>query len=251
MIRIRKPTQAPTVLATDGDTETQNNCRAYLANQRAYKKGTAKFKFDSSIYGHPTVKEELKDAQHKKCAFCESFIMHVQPGDVEHFRPKAAIGLAKGRVRRPGYYWLAYDWDNLLLACEECNRRHKRNAFPLLKGSRRARSHLDNIATELPFFIHPGAENPETEIAFREHVPYPRNNSVRGRRTINALGLKRKELMSFREEHIRTLKVLRDALVALPPGTQREKVKAHLARAQQDEQQFSAMARCFPARQPL
>lgn len=51
---------------------------------------------------------------------------------VEHFRPKGGWRQSPGQpIEQPGYYWLAYEWSNLFLACGPCNSRHKRNLFPL------------------------------------------------------------------------------------------------------------------------
>jgi hypothetical protein len=35
------------------------------------------FEFDGGIYGHRSVKDALREAQHGKCAFCESKIAHI------------------------------------------------------------------------------------------------------------------------------------------------------------------------------
>src|SRR5262245_37503875 len=80
-------------------------------------------------------------AQFGKCGFCESPILETYPGDVEHYRPKSAISALRddvdalgqqrealagitGRltdtVSSTGYYWLAYEWSNYLLACSVC-----------------------------------------------------------------------------------------------------------------------------------
>nr|WP_239015299.1 AAA family ATPase [Archangium violaceum] len=83
-----------------------------------------------------------KDEARGKCAFCESQLAHISYGDVEHFRPKAGWRQEEGGpLGRPGYYWLAYEWTNLFLACTLCNQQFKRNLFPLRTPSRRARSH--------------------------------------------------------------------------------------------------------------
>jgi uncharacterized protein (TIGR02646 family) len=68
-----------------------------------------------------------------KCAYCESKFTVSQPGDVEHFRPKGRVvddnfkpirvqHPKKGEIEHPGYYWLAYEWKNLLPSCADCNR---------------------------------------------------------------------------------------------------------------------------------
>lgn len=246
MIRVRKPSSAPAILTTRGAAEKKKNCDEYVRHRGDYRNGKRTFEFDRAIYGGDAVKGALSKAQHEKCAFCESKITHVQYGDVEHFRPKKGF-LRGGALIRPGYYWLAYDWDNLLLACQICNQRHKRNAFPLLRGSRRARSHLGSIANEKPKFVHPGEEDPTAEIGFRDHVPYPKNGSARGRATIHGLGLARRPLMDKRAERLDLIGALRDLARKSPPSPQRAKAEDLLRKAQEDDAEFAAMIRAFLA----
>lgn len=125
----------------------------------AYEAGERTFEFDKNIYGHKEVKDQLIKIQNYKCCFCEAKIGHIDDGDVEHFRPKRAYKQKKGNaLQYPGYYWLAYNWDNLFLACTKCNGRNKLNLFPLINASNRATSHLKNITDENPIFIHPANE---------------------------------------------------------------------------------------------
>ncbi len=246
MIRINKPSTAPAILSSDGTTETKDHCDAYIRDQPAYQDGTKTFEFKRTIYADDSVKAALVTAQHGKCAFCESRITHDQPGDVEHFRPKK--GIARGKsLSRPGYYWLAYDWENLLFACALCNRRHKRNSFPLLPGSPKARSHVDVVSKEQPLFIHPANEEPETMIGFRAHIPYARGGNIRARQTIQELGLKRKELMEVRAKHLARLRLLVEAASKLPRGSVRAKIEKHLQEATHDSEPFSSMVRSFLA----
>jgi hypothetical protein len=75
-----------------------------------------------------------------KCVYCESYLDDFQRGDVEHFRPKMGVtdendapvyltdengnkivNEANDPIPHPGYYWLAYEWTNLLPACTFCN----------------------------------------------------------------------------------------------------------------------------------
>src|SRR5437016_1604606 len=123
MIPIVKPA-APAVLVTRGPAATQQLCDAYQSAPADYQRGTKTFAFDASLYGAATVKDTLRIAQHKKCAFCESYFAHVGFGDVEHFRPKAGYKQRDSdELKRPGYYWLAYDWSNLFYSCQLCNQR--------------------------------------------------------------------------------------------------------------------------------
>jgi hypothetical protein len=83
-----------------------------------------------------------------KCAYCECGKPARWPVQVEHFRPKGAvtyrldtqgplqtartIDAAGNQIDHPGYFWLAYDWRNLLPCCARCNSAKGKNTqFPL------------------------------------------------------------------------------------------------------------------------
>lgn len=81
---------------------------------------------------------------HGKCAYCETLIVASHPGDLDHFRPKGRVTGFSGTVTvkdehgldvpHPGYYWLAYDFRNLLPSCEDCNRPNKGRSGGLRVG---------------------------------------------------------------------------------------------------------------------
>jgi hypothetical protein len=72
-----------------------------------------------------------------KCAYCESPLEFDRyKGDAEHFRPKGSVTVVDAggvrtrprctlpdgvEIEHPGYFWLAYDWRNLVPACSFCN----------------------------------------------------------------------------------------------------------------------------------
>ncbi|MCP4163379.1 MAG: hypothetical protein GY760_25250, partial [Deltaproteobacteria bacterium] len=71
------------------------------------------------VYANKEVKKTLIKLCNSKCAYCESKFLHVYVGDVEHFRPKGKV--SNREASKPGYYWLASSWNNLLLSCRNCN----------------------------------------------------------------------------------------------------------------------------------
>jgi uncharacterized protein (TIGR02646 family) len=226
VIRIHRRPDAPSVLLDEGFARRQQHEADIDSDLAAYSSGAKTLEFDRAIYAHKNVKSILLEMQHEKCAFCEAKPLHVSDGDVEHFRPKAAVRQTKsGAMQRPGYYWLAYEWNNLLFACERCNRRHKKNFFPLASPTQRARSPRDAIANEDLIFIDPSAEDPKLYIGFREHVPFAIRNNSRGRRTIKELGLGRPELNGDREKHLEVLKTLR-MIVTNPKLSNKERAPA-------------------------
>ena len=251
MILIAKPEAAPAILLSKGKAARKKLCLSYSLHPQDYQQGNRTFTFSASIYGADTVKQALMLAQHDKCAFCESKIG--TDGDVEHFRPKA--GCRQGQRQpliKPGYYWLAYDWSNLLLACPACNQRFKRNYFPLADPNRRARSHQDDISKEDPLFINPADldRDPERHIAFRQEIPYAIDDNAPGKETILALGLGREILNERRRDRLKLLATLHDLLafdgIAPTPKAQQaiDRAKVLLHQAVTSSAEFASMARC-------
>lgn len=252
MIRVRKPA-APAVLRKNGWAATRRLCERFEA-------GETQFDFDRSIYAHATVKAALRKAQHDKCCFCESKVTHVAHGDVEHFRPKAGSCQEVGdALRTPGYYWLAYDWDNLLFCCQLCNQRHKRNLFPLANPARRATSHRHSITSEAPLFVHPALDDPSRYITFHDEYAVAVDGNDRGTKTIVALELNRPDLREVRGESLASLVLLRhcsksiddDIVMAERHGRKAPAAKRRLQKRLAkrlheltlDSSQFTAMAR--------
>jgi len=174
MIRVKRG-RAPDVL-------TRNRARWLKALQRARTEEARKLALDR--YRHADVKQALVTLFHGKCAYCESFILHIDYGHIEHYRPKAK------------YPRQAFTWSNLVLACGVCNgSEHKGDWFPLK-------------ADGGPL-INPSAEDPAPHLSF-EYDPKTRIASVRGRTTRGdttetCLGLNRKDLRIQRSKYVRKL----------------------------------------------
>lgn len=62
-------------------------------------------------YRNAEIKGRLLEETSNKCVYCESKVGHNTPGDVEHKVPTSAD---KNKH---------FEWDNLTIACAECNRR--------------------------------------------------------------------------------------------------------------------------------
>lgn len=215
MIRIHKTAAVPNILITKGVAETTTLINAFTANPTQFKsragvpvKSIVKFKFDNKIYGNETVKTQLIADQHEKCCFCEAKFSDNSFGDVEHYRPKGAYKKNGAKAKTyPGYYWLAYDWNNLLYSCEKCNRKHKKNDFPLnIENTRKPfHNHVNNLVNEDCLLINPNTENPATFFTFKEEVPVPVGGSLKGATSIKAYGLER--LNNSRLENLKAIKL--------------------------------------------
>lgn len=111
-------------------------------------------------YKQSDTKIALKAIYKNKCAFCEQ---KVEQSHVEHYRPKHI------------YYWLAYSWDNLLLACPHCNM-FKGVNFELL-GTKSTFQNTDEIhfsskkndELEKPKMVNPEVTDPDGKILFQRN----------------------------------------------------------------------------------
>ncbi len=120
--RIKKPDYLDDQKVLDETEEAKKLFDPAVNETTSLKDKKKKFKY--SRYRDDRVKDALKEMCNNKCAYCESTFLHVYYGDIEHFRPKKFVG-TKSDPRVPGYYWLANDWDNLLLSCLFCNQAKK------------------------------------------------------------------------------------------------------------------------------
>ena len=246
MIRIERPAEPPEILRTSGRRKTNENCNRYDGHANDYRDGSRKFKFDGTVYGHRSIKSALLQAQSGKCCYCESRFRATSYGAVEHFRPKGAVRQCSRQGREyPGYYWLAYAWDNLLVSCDMCNTTHKRDLFPLADETARARNHHDDLNTERPLFVDPATEDPRPHIRFRGAAIV--GATRRGQATIEGTGLRRSDLEEARMERLDHLGLLCQIveLEGVAPMEQVESARRKLEEAILPCAKFSAMARDF------
>ena len=151
-----------------------------------------------------------------KCAYCEQIIHSNQYGDIEHYRPKASVTDFDNKPVRtrdgeedevhPGYYWLAYDWKNLLPSCMTCNRKGKdiETGGPIGKGNYfpvaefRAERPGEEV-DEDPLLLHPIWDDPVDHLEI-DHLGVLSSKSDKGRETIRILGLNLRGLPEARRD---------------------------------------------------
>jgi hypothetical protein len=175
----------------------------------------ATFKVKISLY-----KEQraiIFEAFHGKCAYCEAKVILDQTGDVEHFRPKGRItdeedkvieidGGAGQMLPHPGYFWLAYDWPNLLPSCARCNRPFrydngrrvgKWNRFPVVGH------HAVNpagVVVEKPLLLNPMSENPSDHLEFDKTTGRIIGRTTEGGKCVDIFDLNREGLPEARRD---------------------------------------------------
>ena len=244
MIRIlNKPALPPGITFRSGPNKGKHKFEVATEKVKVeYDEGKRAFTFQSKIYGHRKVKRALIAAQFGKCCFCEAAFTANAYGDVEHFRPKGGFKQDKSdnELQVPGYYWLAYDWDNLLFSCQICNQSYKQNHFPLTNPSQRARNHYHNIEEENPLLIHPVHEDPEQHITFSKEIPL--GLTERGRKCISLLGLDRESLSEDRRKLLEIIEAMEIALIDQGVSTQtKEKISRSLKKLISPQKPFYSM----------
>ena len=162
---------------------------------------------------------------HGKCAYCECYINDFQHGDIEHYRPKKGVTDEKDRpifrlnengelqrdengkpIPHPGYYWLAYDWSNLLPSCIACNQASKNkakrtnsakpmkfgkhNRFPV-KGKHAQTP--DEVEREQPLLLNPTVDDPSEHLRIDTRTGQMLACSERGRMSIQVFALNDRE----------------------------------------------------------
>ena len=136
------------------------------------------------LKGYDVAKKPRWEHQWGKCAYCDRYYaLEEQP--TEHFRPE---------LGEYAYWWLAWDWENLLFSCITCNGRSaKGTRFPLEAGSERLSIGEKPPGRERPILINPYLEDPGEQIWF-EKDPAGRwvpTGTERGKKVVEILGLSR------------------------------------------------------------
>ncbi|MGE0789807.1 MAG: hypothetical protein AB7S26_29310 [Sandaracinaceae bacterium] len=235
MIKIdRSTTPAPEKLLADGPV-AKAAIAALLAKQGddALESGH----FDGDVYASAPVKEALWEMQHHKCCFCEHAYER-KFSTVEHFRPKTRVARSRPSNRAQkqlGYWWLAYEFENLYFCCSNCNT-PKGDYFPLGPGAAALpQGALASAVVEDALLLDPGNDQPEDHITFQTlpdgtYRIAPRNGSARGRETIEAAKLDRDDLDELRDAHRRIYLDDVAALFAEVKGSEHEARALGMAR---------------------
>ncbi len=207
-------------------------------------------------------KAHFAHAQHGKCGYCEAPALATGVGDVERFRPKGEIseldddpqswgrersrlanveGRKTRRVSDVGYWWIAYTWDNWLLACERCNGAWKRSLFPVAEDPHPTSS-PDMEETSL--LLNPfGSENPGAHLRFDSLGQIEAQTASRmGFETVRTLGLDRYRLRESRAEKAKRIHAL-VRLLASAEGDRIETTLGDIAEMGRPEYPHAGMVR--------
>ena len=206
MIKLKKGPE-PVVL-TNKNTEWTEEYRKGIEDDNLTK--TQRFR-----YRDPQIKQAIRDETCDKCAYCESKVSHVHPGEVDHILPVSR--------RRD----LIVAWTNLTYVCTECNRRK-----------------LDYYSEEEPL-VNPYVDQPSEHLIFFGPLVLHKND--KGFRTTRKMGLSRVELFERKQERIESLNFLIQKWRECTEGETRKVLRAEILRYAAAASEFSATLRAFIA----
>lgn len=171
---------------------------------------------EKTRYRHPRVKAALVAETHGKCAYCESPLLHIHHGDVEHVQPKSLDPA------------LTFEWSNLTLACEKCNQ-NKSDKDP-----------------DVEHIIDPYNDDPAIHLRFSGPLVFPLGTDL-GTCTRTLLDLNRGELVEQRKERLEKLLLIIDsALRPKLPAVVKQAIVDDLRReASSASSPYSAMGACL------
>jgi hypothetical protein len=230
----------------------QKDCQKATGDLHSAAETGQDLEFNGNLYKR--LKTELfgKDSPfYGKCVYCECYIGDFQHGDVEHFRPKAAVTdeVDQPVLGHPGYYWLAYDWQNLLPACEICNQ-------PSKIGDRKIGKHCRfpvigqhayceaEIEAERPLLINPASTNPNDDPSKHLRVDPDTGLMIgltdRGKMCIEIFGLNvRDRLVEKRRKACREIPALFQDLQRPPDDRECQETLAELHNIKMGKREYS------------
>lgn len=203
------------------------------------------------------------DGWFPKCAWCERKRDLNRELDVEHYRPKAKVTEWSGNppidIKTPppevdcgtGYWWLAFRWDNLSLACKNCNQHWKRNLFPVRPPRPDCTEGCET--NEQPLLLDPASKfHTRDHFAWDIYSGRVQGVSDEGTATIITCGLNREELLQLRGKVSRsTFRAVQILIRAWRKRDHDNQRQAHerIAELTSDAAEFTSMTRWIVERQ--
>lgn len=177
--------------------------------EKEFKELAKKLLIEKSKNNFKKLSKYLKRFYNKKCGYCETSFKIESSLSMDHYRPKGKlIG-----EDHPGYYWLEYEYTNLLPACFGCNH-VKSSHFPIdkSKGKRVTQPPMRNNCLDMeacrvnseihiaekPLLLHPEVDKPEEHLIF---LPTGEVNGIttKGETSVRIYKLNRDELITARK----------------------------------------------------
>lgn len=181
---------------------------------------------DLKVYQHPLVVKEIMTNQQEKCAYCESLLHHAVSINVMHYRPLTNAVLSEnGRSAVDYYAWYAYEWQNMMIACNECSKaiggKFPLEGYPVKPMSTWQEAQL----REKPLLLNPYTMNPSEHLMFSYHGEVS-GRTMEGNVSITMLRLNRPELVRERARHFDDLMKI---VINSPPDNLKEELSTYFS----------------------
>lgn len=142
-------------------------------------------------------REPVTQLFNEKCAYCETGVGASSGGYIDHFRPRRDASSLSGQGDPDCYGWLAWEWENLYLACPACSRA-KRSLFPVDGERAKVMTPIEQVRRdEVALLIDPCHDAPHEHLLFVADG-FVQALSDRGETTIKVLNLNRPQLVRQR-----------------------------------------------------
>jgi hypothetical protein len=204
MIRLRKG-EMPSILEANHSTWTAE----FLAARAAGGDVPEAVRYR---YRHPQIKAALHGEAYSKCIYCET---KLAVGETDHFVPV---------TERPE---LVVCWENLGLACKECNT-NKGAYFSLTEP-----------------LINPFVDEPSDHLLFFGPLVIAKAGDLKGLRTELKLKLSRTDLVQRRAERVLRLRPLVARWLDQPDGPTKDLLKAALVAECASAAEYAAVVRTY------
>lgn len=190
MIKIEKQKAPDFLKSSEVDLAIEKMKEFFASKNRSQKRYN--WPFNKEI--DKQLKKSLHEVFHGKCGYCETGIDSTVLGTIDRYRPNNGVR-DKSEFHQDLYWWLTFEWDNLIYCCKECNQ-YKANYFPI-KGKRNL-NEKDDLATEYRMIVNPYEDNPS------DHFSYDDSGNIHaiteeGYQTIELLRLDRTDLLEKRK----------------------------------------------------
>jgi AAA domain, putative AbiEii toxin, Type IV TA system len=198
MIRLERR-RAPAVFASQPFQQARRAAESFFRRAPA-ERAQERFRFETHLLRSPEVAEELWDLTRGKCAFCETKYVLSAPMGVARFRPASGALSLDGAFSADHYWWLAYEWENVLAACASCDQA-KGNRFPVTGKRASPKAKGKQLESEQPLLLNPRRDEPQEHLVFVDTGEVV-SKTERGRVTIEVLGLNRPGLIEARRAEL-------------------------------------------------
>lgn len=176
-------------------THEKQRAVEYFSSRNGGRRGAFGFRSCREI---PGFMDMLSRAFSNKCVYCERVLGKARDRELSLIRPSQ---LECEHSEKPGqdhYWWLNWEWSNLVLTCHQCNW-NKGASFPIAGSQVKVGGRGLSLQNEKPLLLDPCLDFPDEHLLFKDDGEVvAADGSIEGRTTIDILDLNRSELVQAR-----------------------------------------------------